>query len=106
MAFEIKFDRDAIKDLKKLDRPIQQRLVGFLKTRVARLDDPSDIGEALSEAKRGNYWIAALSSECCGSETAVRSIGEAGGKGRGLLARDRTDIRSALMSKSRPDSSR
>lgn len=45
-----------MKDLKKLDRPIQQRLVGFLKDRVATLDDPRSIGEALSGAKLGQYW--------------------------------------------------
>lgn len=56
MAFEIEFDPDAVKDLKKLGRPIQQRLVGFLKTRVAKLENPREIGEALSGAKLGNYW--------------------------------------------------
>lgn len=56
MVFEIEFDPEAIKDLRKLDRPVQQRLVGFLKTRIAILDNPGDIGEALSGAKLGNYW--------------------------------------------------
>ena len=56
MGFEIEFDPDAVKDLKKLDRPVQQRLTGFLKTRVAMLDNPREIGEALSGAKLGNYW--------------------------------------------------
>lgn len=56
MAFEIEFDPDAVKDLKKLDRPIQQRLVRFLKTRVAKLENPREIGEALSGAKLESYW--------------------------------------------------
>jgi mRNA interferase RelE/StbE len=56
LAFRIEFDPDAVKDLKKLDRPIQQRLVGFLKDRVATLDDPRSIGEALSGAALGQYW--------------------------------------------------
>ena len=56
MAFDIEFDPDALTDLKKLDRPIQQRLVGFLRQRVAKLADPREIGEALSGAKLGNYW--------------------------------------------------
>ena len=56
MGFEIEFDPEAVKDLKKLDRPIQQRIVGFLKQRVATLDNPRDIGEALAGAKLGNYW--------------------------------------------------
>lgn len=56
MAFEIVFDPEALKDLKKLDRPVQQRLVGFLKQRVAALDNPRDIGEALAGSKPGDYW--------------------------------------------------
>ena len=56
LAFEIEFDPEAVKDLKKLDRSVQQRLVGFLKQRVAPLNNPRDIGEALAGAKLGNYW--------------------------------------------------
>lgn len=56
MGFEIEFDPAALGDLKKLDRQIQQRLVGFLRQRVAQLDDPRAIGEALAGARLGNYW--------------------------------------------------
>ena len=56
MAFEIEFDPEAVKDLKKLDRQVQQRLVGFLKLRVATLANPREIGEALSGGKLGSYW--------------------------------------------------
>ena len=56
LAFEVEFDPDALKDLKKLDRPIQERLVGFLRQRVAQLENPREIGEALTGAKLGNYW--------------------------------------------------
>ena len=56
MAFDIEVDPEAVKDLKKLDRPVQQRLVGFLKTRVAKLDNPRELGEALSGARLRNYW--------------------------------------------------
>ena len=56
MAFEIEFDPEAVKDLKKLDRPVQQRLIGFLKLHVAPLDDPRAIGETLAGAKLGGYW--------------------------------------------------
>ena len=52
----IDFDPGAVDDLKKLDRPIQVRLLGFLRTRVAVLDNPRSIGEALSGARLGNYW--------------------------------------------------
>lgn len=56
MAYEIEFDPAALDDLRKLDRPIQVRLLGFLRQRVAILDNPRDIGEALAGAKLGNYW--------------------------------------------------
>lgn len=56
MAYEIEFDPEAVKDLKKLDRPVQQRIVAFLRERVATLDNPRQIGEALAGAKLGNYW--------------------------------------------------
>jgi mRNA interferase RelE/StbE len=56
LAFEIEFDPDALKDLKKLDHTVQQRLIAFLKLRVAPLDNPRDLGEALTGAKLGNYW--------------------------------------------------
>ena len=56
MAYEIEFDPEAVKDLKKLDRPVQQRIVAFLRERVAKLDDPRQVGEALAGAQLGNYW--------------------------------------------------
>jgi mRNA interferase RelE/StbE len=55
LAYRVEFDPAALKDLKRLDLPVQQRLVGFLKTRVGALDNPRDIGEALSGAALGNY---------------------------------------------------
>lgn len=56
MAYEIEFDPAALKDLKKADRAVQRRLIGFLKQCVATLDDPRSIGEALVGATLGNYW--------------------------------------------------
>jgi mRNA interferase RelE/StbE len=56
LAYRVEFDPDSLEDLKKLDRPVQQRLVGCLKTRVGTLDNPRDIGEALSGATLGHYW--------------------------------------------------
>ena len=52
----IEFDPAALDDLKKLDRPVQLRLLGFLRQRVAALDNPRSIGEPLPGAKLGNYW--------------------------------------------------
>lgn len=56
MAWQIEFDPDALKELKKLARPVQVRLVAFLRDRLAPLDDPRSIGEALSGARLGSYW--------------------------------------------------
>jgi mRNA interferase RelE/StbE len=56
LAWQIEFDPDALKDLRKIDKPIQIRLVGFLRTRVSSLSNPRDIGEALSGQRLGNYW--------------------------------------------------
>jgi mRNA interferase RelE/StbE len=56
LAWQIEFDPDALKDLRKLVKPIQIRLVGFLRTRVSGLTNPRDIGEALSGQRLGSYW--------------------------------------------------
>lgn len=56
MAWQIEFDPDALKDLRRIDKPIQIRLVGFLRTRVSSLTNPRDIGEALSGQRLGSYW--------------------------------------------------
>jgi mRNA interferase RelE/StbE len=56
LAWAIEFDAGAVKDLRKLDRPVQERLIGFLKLRVATLDHPRDLGEPLAGARLGNYW--------------------------------------------------
>jgi mRNA interferase RelE/StbE len=56
LAWQIEFDPDALKDLRKLDKPIQLRLIGFLRTRFAPLVNPRDLGEALSGQRLGSYW--------------------------------------------------
>ena len=56
MAWRLEFDPDALKELKKLDKPVQTRIVQFLRTRIADSDDPRAIGEALRGATLGNYW--------------------------------------------------
>lgn len=56
MAWVVDFDPDAVKDLKKLDRQVQVRILAFLRERVARLENPRTIGEALAGAPLGNYW--------------------------------------------------
>ena len=56
MAWAIEFDPDAVKDLKKLDKQVQQRLYSFLRDRLAPLEDPRSLGESLAGATLGNYW--------------------------------------------------
>ena len=56
MAYTIEFDPAAVRDLKKLDRPTQIRLIGFLRDRVGSMDNPRAIGELLAGAKLGNFW--------------------------------------------------
>jgi mRNA interferase RelE/StbE len=56
LGYRIEFDPDALKELKKLDRLVQQRLVVFLRTRVGALENPREIGEALAGARSGSYW--------------------------------------------------
>lgn len=56
MTWSIEFDAGAKKDLDKLDRQIARRIVAFLANRVARLEDPRSIGEALKGSELGNFW--------------------------------------------------
>jgi mRNA interferase RelE/StbE len=56
LAWQIKFDDASLKDLAKLDKPVAKRIVQFLRERVALLDDPRSIGEALKGSKLGDFW--------------------------------------------------
>lgn len=56
MAWRIEFEDVAMKELAKLDKPVARRIVAFLRERVAVLDDPRSIGEALRGSKLGEFW--------------------------------------------------
>ena len=56
MTWRIEYDAGAEKDLSKLDRQIAQRIIRFLGQRVAKLDDPRSIGEALKGSELGDFW--------------------------------------------------
>ncbi len=56
MTWRIEFDDAAKKELAKLDKPLAKRITKFLRERVAVLDDPRSIGEALHGAKLGEFW--------------------------------------------------
>ena len=55
MASTILFDPRAERELAKLDRQVQIRILRFLRERVAPLDDPRDLGEALTGPLR-SFW--------------------------------------------------
>ncbi len=56
MAWTLKFEDRAKKELAKLDKPVAQRLVQFLKKRVLPLDNPRTLGEPLKGKVFGDYW--------------------------------------------------
>ncbi|MBU2780942.1 type II toxin-antitoxin system RelE/ParE family toxin [Acidithiobacillus caldus] len=56
MAWRIEFDDKAKKDLAALDKSVAKRITAFLRERVAHLDDPRSIGEALKGSKLGDFW--------------------------------------------------
>ena len=56
MAWTIEFDPSAVKELDKLDPQQAKRILRFLFDRVAHLDDPRSIGEALKGSKFKNLW--------------------------------------------------
>jgi mRNA interferase RelE/StbE len=53
LAWTIEYDPRALKDLKKLDRTIQREILDYMDDRVARAQDPPDIGEPLRASKFG-----------------------------------------------------
>ncbi|MGA2851424.1 MAG: type II toxin-antitoxin system RelE/ParE family toxin [Terracidiphilus sp.] len=56
MAWSIKFDRKAERELDRLDPQIARRINRFLFERVAPLDDPRSLGEALKGSELGELW--------------------------------------------------
>lgn len=56
MAWRIEIDDGAKKDLAKLDKQVARRVLAFLRKRVAPLDDPRSIGEALQGDRLGEFW--------------------------------------------------
>ena len=56
MAWLIKIEAGAKKDMAMLDRPVAKRVVSFPRDRLEKLDDPRSIGEALHGKKCGEFW--------------------------------------------------
>ena len=56
MAWRVELDRAAVRDLGKLDRQASRRILAFLHGRIATLEDPRSIGEALKGSRLGEFW--------------------------------------------------
>lgn len=55
MAWRIEFEDAAMKELAKLDKQVARRILSFLRERVAVLDDPRSVGEALKGSRLGEF---------------------------------------------------
>ena len=56
MAWKIELARGAESELRKMDRQAAKRILRFLHDRVAMLEDPRSIGEALKGSRFGEFW--------------------------------------------------
>ncbi len=56
MAWKVELDHGAERDLDKLDPQIARRILKFLHERIAQLEDPWRLGEALKGSKLGEFW--------------------------------------------------
>jgi mRNA interferase RelE/StbE len=55
-TWKVEVDKEAKRDLEKLDPQVNRRIERFLFERIAVLDDPRSIGEALQGSKLGEFW--------------------------------------------------
>ena len=56
LAWRVEFEDAALKELAKLDKPVARRILAFLRERVAVLDDPRSVGEAVKGSSLGDFW--------------------------------------------------
>jgi len=56
MAWTIEFDKKAQRELKNLDVQTRHRIINFLHERLATMDNPRNIGEALVGTTLGHLW--------------------------------------------------
>ena len=56
MAYSVELSESANRELGKLDPPHRKRILKFLYQRVAKLEDPRSVGEALHGAQFGEFW--------------------------------------------------
>jgi len=56
MAYSVELSESADRELGKLDAQQRKRILKFLHERIAKLDDPRSVGEALHGAQLGEFW--------------------------------------------------
>ena len=56
MAWSVELSETAERELDKLDAQPRKRILKFLHERVAKLEDPRSIGEALHGSPLGEFW--------------------------------------------------
>lgn len=56
MAWKVELSAEADRQLGKLDAPQAKRILKFLYERIARLDDPRSLGQALHGSRLGEFW--------------------------------------------------
>jgi mRNA interferase RelE/StbE len=56
VAHNVELSESADRELGKLDVQQARRILKFLHQRIARLDDPRSLGEALHGSRLGEFW--------------------------------------------------
>lgn len=56
MGWQILLDPRGLRDLDGLDKPARNRIWRFLYERLAQLDDPRKVGQALKGSELGDLW--------------------------------------------------
>jgi mRNA interferase RelE/StbE len=56
MIWKIELLADAERALEKLDKQVARRIYAFLSLRLAKLENPRLIGEALKGSRLGEFW--------------------------------------------------
>jgi len=56
MAYNVELSAEVDRELGKLDAQQAKRILKFLHERVAKLDDPRSIGQALRGSRLGEFW--------------------------------------------------
>jgi mRNA interferase RelE/StbE len=56
MPWKVIVDDNALKVLKKMDRPTAVRIIDFVENRLAVADNPRSLGAALQGSELGDFW--------------------------------------------------